>query len=55
MSEELPVPQTQYAESDGLSIAFQVFGSGTTDLVRVPGIVLAAYGVLLASILLEGS
>jgi pimeloyl-ACP methyl ester carboxylesterase len=39
MSDEIPVPQTQYAESDGLSIAYQVFGSGTTDLVVVPGIV----------------
>ena len=39
MSDEIPVPQTQYAESDGLSIAYQVFGSGTTDLVFVPGIV----------------
>ena len=39
MSEETPVPQTQYAESDGLSIAYQVFGGGTTDLVLVPGIV----------------
>ena len=39
MSDEIPVPQTQYAESDGLSIAYQVFGSGTTDLVFVPGLV----------------
>lgn len=29
----------QYAESDGLSIAFQVFGTGEPDLVIVPGIV----------------
>ena len=35
----MSVPQTQYAESDGLSIAYQVFGSGATDLVFVPGIV----------------
>jgi len=39
MSTELPIPQTQYAESDGLSIAYQVFGSGKQDLVIVPGIV----------------
>jgi len=39
MTPELPIPQTQYAESDGLSIAYQVFGSGTQDLVVVPGIV----------------
>ena len=39
MSSDIPVPQTQYAESDGLSIAYQVFGRGTTDLVFVPGIV----------------
>ena len=32
-------PQTRYAESDGLSIAYQVFGSGTQDLVVIPGIV----------------
>jgi len=36
---EIPVPQTQYAESDGLSIAYQVFGHGATDLLFVPGIV----------------
>lgn len=39
MSAEPPVPQAHYAESDGLSIAYQVFGQGTTDLVFVPGIV----------------
>ncbi len=39
MSTECAVPPTQYVESDGLSIAYQVFGSGTTDLVFVPGIV----------------
>ena len=36
VSAEIPVPQTQYAESDGLSIAYQVFGQGPTDLVFVP-------------------
>jgi len=39
VSIDLPIPQTQYAESDGLSIAYQVFGSGKQDLVIVPGIV----------------
>jgi class 3 adenylate cyclase/pimeloyl-ACP methyl ester carboxylesterase len=39
MSAALPIPETRYAESDGLSIAYQVFGSGTQDLVIVPGIV----------------
>ncbi len=32
-------PKTGYTESEGLSIAFQVFGSGAQDLVVVPGIV----------------
>jgi len=39
VSIELPIPETRYAESDGLSIAYQVFGSGAQDLVVVPGIV----------------
>ena len=39
MDTETPIPQTQYAESDGLSIAYQVFGRGSTDLVFVPGLV----------------
>ncbi|MEI6723342.1 MAG: adenylate/guanylate cyclase domain-containing protein [Betaproteobacteria bacterium] len=39
MSEDFEIPQTQYAESDGLSIAYQVFGSGSQDLVVIPGIV----------------
>ncbi|HEY5637076.1 MAG TPA: adenylate/guanylate cyclase domain-containing protein [Burkholderiales bacterium] len=39
MSDELRIPETRYAESDGLSIAYQVFGSGKQDLVIVPGIV----------------
>lgn len=34
-----PVPQTAYAQSDGVSIAYQVFGSGAHDLVVVPGII----------------
>ena len=39
MTSELAIPETRYAESDGLSIAYQVFGSGAQDLVVVPGIV----------------
>lgn len=39
MAGDFEIPQTQYAESDGLSIAYQVFGSGKQDLVIVPGIV----------------
>jgi class 3 adenylate cyclase/alpha-beta hydrolase superfamily lysophospholipase len=39
MSTELPIPETRYAETDGLSIAYQVFGSGAQDLVVIPGIV----------------
>ena len=35
MTTELPIPETRYAESDGLSIAYQVFGSGVNDLVRL--------------------
>jgi class 3 adenylate cyclase/predicted esterase len=32
-------PETQYALSDGLSIAYQVWGEGPNNLVLVPGIV----------------
>jgi pimeloyl-ACP methyl ester carboxylesterase len=32
-----PRPRTQYARSDGVNIAFQVFGAGALDLVVVPG------------------
>jgi len=39
VSTELPIPETRYAETDGLSIAYQVFGSGSQDLVLIPGIV----------------
>ncbi len=39
MTTEHVIPETLYAESDGLSIAYQVFGSGAQDLVVVPGIV----------------
>src|SRR5258708_36885611 len=31
-----PHPRTQYARSDGVNIAFQVFGAGALDLVVVP-------------------
>jgi pimeloyl-ACP methyl ester carboxylesterase len=30
-------PETRYADSDGVSIAYQVVGSGPIDLVFVPG------------------
>ena len=39
MTREFTPPRTRYTESGGLSIAYQVFGSGTQDLVVVPGIV----------------
>ena len=32
-------PETQYAQSAGLSIAYQVFGDGPIDLVFIPGFV----------------
>lgn len=31
------IPQTRYAQSDSISIAYQVFGEGPIDLVLVPG------------------
>lgn len=36
---EQTIPETRYADSDGLSIAYQVFGHGAQDLVVIPGIV----------------
>ncbi len=39
MTAEHARPETKYAESDGLSIAYQVFGSGAQDLLIVPGII----------------
>jgi pimeloyl-ACP methyl ester carboxylesterase len=39
MSDTLATPTTHFADSDGVSIAYQVFGSGAQDLVVVPGIV----------------
>ena len=39
MPTDFTPPHTRYTESGGLSIAYQVFGSGTQDLVVVPGIV----------------
>src|SRR5580700_7426019 len=35
----MAVPVTRYAKSGDVHIAYQVFGSGTTDLVFVPGFV----------------
>ncbi len=32
-----PLPRTRYGDSDGVSIAYQVFGSGPADLIYVPG------------------
>jgi pimeloyl-ACP methyl ester carboxylesterase len=36
---DLPVPQTRYARSGDVSIAYQTFGEGPIDLVQVPGFV----------------
>ena len=36
---ELPLPQTRYARSGDLSIAYQTFGEGSIDFVLVPGFV----------------
>jgi pimeloyl-ACP methyl ester carboxylesterase/class 3 adenylate cyclase len=33
------IPETKYAKSGGLSIAYQVIGSGERDLIYVPGII----------------
>ena len=33
----MDVPRTQYADCDGIGIAYQVFGQGEHDLVYVPG------------------
>jgi len=33
------VPETRYAKSGGLNIAFQVIGEGPPDVVAVPGFV----------------
>ena len=37
MTNDLDSPETRYATSDGLSIAYQVFGSGDVNLVLIPG------------------
>ena len=39
MDSRTDIPPTHYAQSDGLSIAYQVLGSGAQDLVIIPGIV----------------
>ena len=31
------IPETRFAENNGVNIAYQVFGSGTRDLVFIPG------------------
>ncbi len=33
----MDIPETRYADSDGISVAYQVFGDGPVDLVWVPG------------------
>jgi class 3 adenylate cyclase/alpha-beta hydrolase superfamily lysophospholipase len=35
----IDAPQTRYAETGGLNIAYQVFGNGERDLLCVPGII----------------
>jgi class 3 adenylate cyclase/pimeloyl-ACP methyl ester carboxylesterase len=35
----MDVPETRYAQSGGLSIAYQVFGEGPRDIVFVPGFI----------------
>src|SRR5579872_6815571 len=35
----MSVPATRYAKSGDVHIAYQVFGSGTTDLVFAPGFI----------------
>ena len=37
MKTEQAIPKKQYAEYDGLSIAYKVFGSGSQDLIIIPG------------------
>ena len=32
-------PETQYAQADGASVAYQVLGEGETDIVFVPGVI----------------
>jgi pimeloyl-ACP methyl ester carboxylesterase len=39
MNTNFTLPPTRYSESDGLSIAYQVFGEGATDMLIVPGII----------------
>ena len=35
----MEIPETQYADSHGLSIAYQVMGKGEVDLVVAPGMI----------------
>lgn len=39
MQSEAHIPETRYADAEGVSVAYQVFGSGPQDLLIVPGIV----------------
>jgi pimeloyl-ACP methyl ester carboxylesterase len=36
---EFALPETQYAQSDEISIAYQVMGDGPVDLILVPGVI----------------
>ena len=35
----LPIPETRYARSGDISIAYQVMGDGPIDLIMVPGLI----------------
>jgi hypothetical protein len=39
MPAPMPVPETRYARSGNVSIAYQVMGDGPIDLIMVPGLV----------------
>ena len=38
VTEQLPVPETHYARSGNVSIAYQVMGEGPIDLIMVSGL-----------------
>ena len=38
-SGQVPTPETHYARSGNVSIAYQVMGAGPNDLIMVPGLV----------------
>ena len=39
ISAQLAIPETRYARSGDVSIAYQVMGEGPIDLIMVPGLV----------------